>query len=239
MNDPLVLLAQQANDPAEEFAGSTAIVRRFFDHLDILHHPDELLDGLAAMPLVLASVIVIVGALCILNGYRWHKWVVVVLAFLGGLALGKYLSDQMGRSHVIAIAIGLLCAIVATPLLRVAVALFGGLTGAFIGANAWTALQASPPDAQWAGAAMGFILLAMASLILFRLVIVLFTSVGGASMVIFGGITLLLQVPAWGPSIRTSLASNQLLIPLLVTVAAVGGFVLQESRLRQSAPAEG
>ena len=186
------------------------------------------------MPLIAACVCVIVGVLCVLNGYRWHKWVVVILAFLGGLALGQLLSEQLGRSHVVAIAVGLLCAIVATPLLKVAVALFGGLTGAFIGGNAWTAVSAAPADLHWAGAAMGFILLAMTSLVLFRLVIVLFTSVGGAAMGVFGGVTLLLHVPAWETSVRASLTSNQLLIPLLVTVAAVGGFVLQESRLREA-----
>ena len=88
----------------------------------------------------------------------------------------------------------------------------------------------------WAGAAMGFIVLAMASLILFRLVIVLFTSVGGAAMVVFGAIGLLLHVPAWKQAVHDSLVGNQLLIPLLLAVAAVAGFVVQESRVRQQSP---
>jgi hypothetical protein len=206
----------------------------FTDRLDILNHPTELLDALAHLPLITAAVIVVVGALCVLNGYRWHKWVIVVLAFLGGLALGRLLSEEFGKSRVVAIAVGLLCAIIATPLLKIAVAIFGGLTGAFIGANVWTALEASPADGQWAGAAMGAIVLAMASLIVFRLVIVLFTSVGGAAMVVFGLITLSLHVPSWEPAIRESLSSHHLLIPLLVGIAAVSGFVLQESRLRST-----
>lgn len=220
-------LAQQRTDfmPME-------MVRDIVGRMDILNHPNQLLDGLAQVPLVMGGVFVVVGVLCVLNGYRWHKWVVVVLAFLGGLVLGRLLSTHMGESRIVAVALGLLCAIIATPLLRIAVAIFGGLTGAFIGANAWTAINTAQADSHWAGAAMGFIALAMASFLLFRLVIILFTSIGGAAMVVFGGITLLLQVEAWEPAVRSTLASNQLLIPLLVGLAAVTGFVLQETRVR-------
>ena len=222
-----LLLAQQRTDfmPME-------MVRDIVGRMDILNHPNQLLDGLAQVPLVMGGVFVVVGVLCVLNGYRWHKWVVVVMAVLGGLVLGRLLSTHMGESRIVAVALGLLCAIIATPLLRIAVAIFGGLTGAFIGANAWTAINTAQADGHWAGAAMGFIALAMASFLLFRLVIILFTSIGGAAMVVFGGITLLLQVEAWEPAVRSTLASNQLLIPLLVGLAAVTGFVLQETRVR-------
>lgn len=208
--------------------------------LDILHHPTDLLDMLSHVSLVQGGVLVVVGVLCILNGYRWHKWVIVVLAFLAGLALGRVLSDHMGRSSIVAVSAGLLCALIATPMLKITVAIFGGITGAFIGANAWTALNSTMPDAHWAGAVMGFIFMGMASFMLFKLAIVLFTSVGGAAMMLFGAITLLLQVEAWAPTVRDHLASNQALIPLLLVVAAVAGFVIQESRLKAESaePAE-
>ena len=107
--------------------------------------------------------------------------------------------------------------------------LFGGLTGAFVGANAWTALNTAHADAHWAGAAMGFILMAMASFLMFRMVVVLFTSIGGAAMAVFGAIVLLLQVDSWQPAVRSALTGNQMILPLLLAVAAVGGFVLQSS----------
>ncbi len=225
-----LLLAQA--EPTEGADGGPAL-GELMTRLDILNHPNELLDTLAQIPLIGASVIVVVGVLCVLNGYRWHKWVIMALAFGAGLGLGHLLSVHVGKSSVIAIALGLLCAIIATPMLKVSVAIFGGLTGAFIGANLWTALNGTPADATWAGAAMGFILLAMASLIVFRLVIVLFTSIGGGALVVFGVITLLLHVPAWEGAVRESLVANQLMIPLLVALAAVSGFVIQQSRLKE------
>jgi hypothetical protein len=208
-----------------------------YAHIDALTRPEKLLDDLSKMPLVGGSIILVVGVLCVLYGYKWHKWVVVALAFLMGLFVGHLLSAQIGKSIIVAVALGVLFATVATPMMRWTVAVFAGLTGAFLGANAWVLTNASPADAKWAGAAMGFIALALLSFVIFRFVVVLFTSIGGAAMTVLGGITLLMQVPGWEPAIRNSLASNQHLIPLLVTVAAVAGFVIQESRVRNSAEA--
>jgi hypothetical protein len=203
-----------------------------FQKMDILTKPERLLEMLTGLPLVASCMIVVVGALCVFNGYRWHKWVVVVLAFMAGLGIGHVLSQRMGKSVVVAIAVGVLCATVATPMLRWTVALFGGLTGAFLGAHAWTLANASPADAQWAGASMGFIAMALLSCVVFRLVVVAFTSIGGAAMVVLGSIALMLHVPTWQEGLREGLTRNQTLIPLLVTVAAVAGFVIQESRNR-------
>lgn len=202
--------------------------------LDILNHPDRLLESLAQLPLVIGAVLVVVGGLCVVNGYRWHKWVIIILAALGGLAIGHILSQQMGRSHILAVAIGLLCAVIATPLLRFSVAIFGGLAGAFVGANAWTAFASPGQEAHWAGAAMGFIFLAMAAFLLFRLVVVFFTSIGGAAMLVCGVVTLLLHVDGWAPGVRDHLSTNQMLLPVLVGIGAIAGFVLQQSQIKQS-----
>ncbi len=231
MNSAPFVLAQTTD--VSPLAAANETVSR----LDILNHPEELLTALSNLHVVWASIFVVVGALCILNGYRWHKKVVIICAFLGGLGLGHLLSKQMGNSRIVMGALGLLCAIVAAPLLRFAVAVFGALTGAFIGANVWTAFSESP-DAHLAGAAMGSIALGLASFIMFRLVVVMFTSIGGAAMAVFGGLTLLLHVPAWSESVQTSLVANQLLLPLIVTVAAVTGFVFQHSRMRDDSEKE-
>jgi hypothetical protein len=214
-------------------SGATAspidVVDGAISRLDILNHPDELLDALASLHVVWASIFVVVGVLCVMNGYRWHKKVVIVCALLAGIGLGNLLSHSMGDSRIVMGALGLLCAVIATPLLKYAVAVFGGLTGAFIGANLWSALGGAP-ETHLAGAGMGFIAFAMASFILFRPVVVTFTSIGGGALAVLGGITLLMHVPGWESAIRESLSTNQLLIPLLVGVAAVTGFVMQQNQ---------
>ncbi len=224
LNNVLMLAQDGKSSPMEAFSGTVA-------RLDLLNRPDELLTALSGMHIVWASVLVVVGALCVLNGYRWHKWVIVICAFLMGLVLGKLLSQQMGQSRIVMAAIGLLFAVAATPFLRFAVAIFGGLTGAFIGANAWSAFSDSP-DSHLAGAAMGFIAMGMAAFLMYRLVIVLFTSIGGGAMAVLGILTLMLHVPTWETAIRSSLEANNMLLPLLVTVTAVTGLVLQHSSIK-------
>jgi MFS family permease len=231
MTSSTLMLAQAAETSPEMADTPLPVISHLLTQLDILHHPSELLSTLSSMHIVWASVLVVVGALCILNGYRWHKYVIVICAFLGGLGLGHLLSQQMGQSKIVMAAIGLLCAVIATPMLRIAVAVFGGLTGAFIGANAWTAFSTSD-DAHLAGAAMGFIAVGMLAFIMYRLVIVLFTAIGGAAMVVLGGVTLMLHVPGWESAIRNSLSTHPLLLSLLVAVAAVTGFVLQHSEMQ-------
>src|SRR5262245_8330330 len=86
--------------------------------MDALTRPEKLLDDLSKMPLVGGSVILIVGVLCVLYGYKWHKWVVVALAALLGVFIGNILSQQMGKSLIVAIALGVLFATIATPMLR-------------------------------------------------------------------------------------------------------------------------
>src|SRR5690606_10201428 len=110
------LLATTSSQSAE---GGFAFLRDAFQRMDILNRPDELLEALSGMPLILASVIVVVGALCVLNGYRWHKWVIIALAFLAGLGLGHLLSTYVGKSVIVAISLGLLCAIVSTPMMKI------------------------------------------------------------------------------------------------------------------------
>lgn len=215
-----------------ESSGEVITDAGFWDHINILNNPDVMLDYLAQIPLYLAATVAGVGVLCVLNGYRWHRWIVAILGFFLGVGLGYQLSKQMGKPFVVAAAVGGLMAMVAAPMMRLSVALFAGIVGGFIGSNAWAVVPSLNADDHWAGAVVGFIVLAMLSFVLFRFVVVLFTSIGGAAMAIAGALTLLMSVPDWEPSVRESLASTPMLLPLLLALGGVGGFVLQESRLR-------
>jgi len=238
MSHLTLLLAQgdgAANEPiTRQISGVFSSV---VAHLDILNHPDQLLALRGDVHYVLAGVLLVVGILCIINGYRWHRWVIITCSFMLGFGLGWMLSRRMEQPYVVAAALALMAAVIANPLLRVSVAFFGGLTGAFVGANVWTALG-YPTEMTWAGAGMGLILFAMASFMMFRHVVVLFTSIGGSAMAVCGAIALMLWVPEWKEGATRALSNNQVLVPLLITVAAVIGFVLQEGQ-KHEVEAEG
>ena len=66
-----------------------------------------------------------------------------------------------------------------------AIAVMGGLFGAILGASLWRLFNLDPTFA-WAGAATGLVALGLLSFILFRGCIMMYTSLQGSVMLIFG-----------------------------------------------------
>jgi len=219
------------------------------DFLDLLHEPGPVLEDLSSMSFLWPTVMAILGLLCILNGYRWHRPIVALIAFLAGIGLGRQLAGGMDNPILLALSVGLLFAVVATPMLKITVALLAGVTGAFVGGNLYRGLAEVPNlplavDASdtWVGAIVGFVAVAMLSLLMFRFVIVLFTSIGGSGMLVFGLVALLMHVDDWREPVRNSLiaptsgpdgqTTPNLMLPMITLLAAVGGYIVQHARLQ-------
>ncbi len=214
-------LSETGESPVEVFGGT--LVGR----LDVLNHPDSLLAALQNVHPVWAVIFVVLGSLSVAHGYRWHKPVVLALSALLGLAAGMFIGDRIGGAHAIAAAAtSLLFVMLALPGLKFAVALFGGLAGAFAGANAWTALGGNP-DLHHMGSVIGLIVLGMLAFLTFRLVIVLFTSIGGTIFLLCGSLALMLRVEAWQGGIADALETKPLVLPMVAIVIAAVGAVLQ------------
>ena len=195
--------------------------------LDLARRPEEILAMLGSLPLVGAAVVTAVGAACVMQGYKWHKPIVVVLALMLGFGVGRMISVEVGKSTVVAVALAVLLAAIAKPLLRYTVAFFAGLAGAGIGATVWTFLNPDQASLAWAGGGMGFIALALLSFIFFRFVVIVFTSVGGGAMFVMGAVD-----PAARRvdlrTVREQMLLHPGVIPLLVVTAAVVGIVHQQ-----------
>ena len=196
--------------------------------LDLARRPEEILDMLSSLPIVGAAIVTAVGAACVMQGYRWHKAIVVVLSLMLGFGVGRLISAEVGKSMVVAVALGILLAAIASPLLRYTVALFAGIAGAGIGATLWTFLNPDQASLAWAGGGMGFIALALLSFMFFRMVVILFTSVGGGAMFVMGSVALMLHVDSMSSMVRDQMLLHPGVLPLLVLTAAVVGFVYQQ-----------
>lgn len=196
--------------------------------LDLARRPEDILEVLSALPIVGAVVLTVVGIACIFQGYRWHTYIVVVLALLLGFGVGRLISEDLGRSVVVAIALGVLLAAIAKPLLKYTVALFAGIAGAGIGATLWSFLNPEQSDLAWAGGGMGFVCLALLSFMFFRIVVILFTSVGGGAMAVLGSVGLLLHIDSIQQMVRAQVMLHPAVLPLLVATAAVVGIVYQQ-----------
>jgi len=229
------LLAQAAVD-ANTTEGTAAAIAGLFDRLDMLAQPTELVEKLQQLPVVMAAMFVAVGLVCLLQGFRLYKAVVLLIALITGVTVGYNLGHHVQAEVIVSCCLGVLLAVVAWPLMKYAVAVAGGLAGAFIGANAWTGFVAQMSDlgftlnaqTPWIGALFGLLTLGLLSFILFELAVILFTSFSGATLAVLGIIALLLQIDALREGITNGLADKPMIIPMLVVVPAVIGLVLQQ-----------
>lgn len=223
-----------------------------------LAHPGELLIKLGQLGEIWAIAFVIMGLVCLLNGYKFHKIVTVSLLVVLGAVLGYWMGLEIkGPPFVVAAMVSILLGVLAFPLMKYAIAILGGLSGAFIGANLWVAVArflGSPVEGQdaatatasttnetllqlgtyvpshafWVGALIGLIVCGFGAFILSKVAIHLFTTVSGSTIAVFGVIALLLSMDSIRGTVTTELTRSPLIIPLLVFVPAAIGFLMQE-----------
>ncbi len=209
-----------------------------FSRGDLLAQPEHLLDALMQLSGIWAVTLLVLGVLTLFNGYRWYKLVVVFMALMLGSFTGYWVGTHTGGPMVLAACFGLLLAICSWPLMKYACAMFGGLAGAFVGANAWSSFasvinqQGSasiPVDAYWIGALFGLVLFGLSAFLIFKFSVVTFTSVGGATMAVLGAIALLLSHNGIQSAVRENLGSSSVTLPIVVFVAATIGLVIQQA----------
>lgn len=223
-----------------------------------LAQPGQLVDNLERLGPIWALAFVIMGLVCLLNGYKFHKIATVALLVILGAALGYWLGLEIqGPPFVVAGCVAILFAVLAFPLMSYAIAILGGLSGAFIGANLWVAVATfiNPPPAEqapgtgvattnnetllqvgsyipvdtfWVGALIGLMFCGIGAFILSKIAIHLFTTVSGSTIAVFGVIALLLSMDGIRDTVTAELTRSPLIIPLLVFVPAAIGFLMQE-----------
>lgn len=197
-------------------------------NLDLLNRSDTLSDTVTRVHPIWAGIFILVGIACIANGYRWHKYIVVIIAAMAGFWAGDLLAPHIGNEFIASACLGLLFAVLAWPLLRYAVALFGGLAGAFAGANLWTALDLGA-DQHRMGALIGLLVVGMLAFLAFRAVVILMTAIGGAKLLVLGGLAALVQIEPWRASILDGMASHPRIVPVIGASVATIGAVIQFS----------
>lgn len=224
--------------PREGISNLFETVTQIFSSVDMLAQPRSLVDHLQQLSIVWAVVFIVVGMICLLSGGKHYKSVSVALAFFIGLFVGYWLDKRIGTPYVVAGSLGILLAVAAYPAMKYTVAVFGGLVGAFVGANMWVGLAHAlnkgagaqmPADAYWVGAVIGLIICGMLAFSVFQFSCVLFTSVTGATIAMLGLFCLLLSFEPWQAGVASGLTANQVVVPLLVFVPALIGLILQQS----------
>ena len=150
---------------------------------------DMFWEQVAKLSWLQALIAVSFGAVYLIYGWRIFKVLAVVSFGMAGLFLGMELGRRMGTGPTAVMWGGvaglILMAVLSIPLMHWAVSILGAAAGGIITSCIWYALGL-PHQYILAGAVIGIVAGGMISFIVFRISVMLFTSLGGAVLIITG-----------------------------------------------------
>jgi hypothetical protein len=173
------------------------------------------------------------GAVCILYGWRIFTILVAICAGAIGMILGMELGRRMG-SEVWGGVIGIIVlAAIAIPFLKWAVAVLSAIAGGIITGGIWYACG-FPPEYLWAGALVGAVAGGMISFIVFKISVMLFTSLAGTAMLLTGVLALLHLYQPSSQGIQDIVLGHIWVAPLALIVPTIGFIFLQNNFVKGS-----
>ena len=210
-------------------SGQIPTQAEFLDYLESL--------GNNSVGNIQAVLLLVCGLVYLLYGWKIFKVLVVVNAAILGTLVGTKAGAMLQGENMPlfgGIAGAVLLAVLAWPLMKYAVSLMGGLAGSFFGYGSWhyiaNAMQAKDASQYaWVGALIGLIVLGMLAFIIFRVTIVLFTSIQGSFLTVAGSLALLMLAGSLKTPLRNALEGNLHLLPILIVVPAVIGVCFQHT----------
>jgi len=192
----------------------------------------DIRDGLANVmgdyPVATVALLVPVGVAFLLYGFRLYRWL-VVLAYVGiGVLLGMAAALYLGFSQPVGIMVGaVLLGVLAWPLHRAACGLLGGMLFAviFIEIAGVMEIHGITPLLLIGGVALvaGIAL----TVLVMKPLIVVMTSLAGASLVSLGTFYLTLLWPAIGGPVNRVIHARAYIPVVVVLLLAAVGSVLQ------------
>lgn len=191
----------------------------------------QYLDQSGPVPAVL---VLALGLVALVLGWKCFKLVVLANATIIGALLGLKLGSMLQGENMGLLGMllgGLLFAALAMPLMKYAVSVMGALVGWCLGTGIWqyTVVLLGREDLShyyWTGGLIGTITLGLLAFVIFKIVVIVFTSFQGSTMVIGSLLALLLGFEPARATVQGFL-NNVHVPPLLVTVPAVIGFAYQ------------
>ena len=175
------------------------------------------------------------GVVCLFYGWRIFKILVGICFGLLGLLAGVWINNELlgGTNNVVWLApiFGGLCAIVAIPLMRWGVGILGALAGGVLTAGGWLAFG-MPGTYAWAGGLVGFVAGGMLSFIVFKASVMLFTSLGGSTLMATGILAICYRYIERVEEGRPVILDEKWFFPALVLVPMLVGMVVQNKFIK-------
>ena len=171
------------------------------------------------------------GIIVLMYGWRIYKALTVIGFGILGLYLGLWIGNQFQKPLPGAIVGCALLVILAIPLMRWAVAVLGAVAGGILAAGIWHSCNL-PQEFVWAGGLVGFVAGGMISFVVFKLAVMLFTSLSGTSLIVIGAFALIYRYETFASDPPTTHLNqlyygNPWFLPLLLTAGTLLGIILQ------------
>lgn len=189
-----------------------------------------------SLSLLEALTFVSFGTVCLFYGWRVFKILVVISFALLGLILGVIAAEKLiGQNHqIMGGMIGLvLMAVLSVPLMRWAVSILGAVAGAIFASGIWYACGLNEQYIL-AGTIIGIVGGGMISFIIFKIAVMLFSSLGGSGLVVTGVLALLYQYPQTAVQVEDLVFSERWFLPVALMVPTIAGVIVQNKFIKGS-----
>ena len=193
-------------------------------------------NQITSLDLLGALMFVSFGSVCLFYGWRVFKILVVISFGLLGLVLGLMAAGQLGGqdSQLLGGLLGMgLFAVLSVPLMRWAVCLLGATAGGILTSGIWYGCGLNESYI-WAGALIGMIAGGMMSFIIFRVAVILFSSMGGSALIVVGVLALLYLYPQTSEQIKGLVFTHKWFLPVALMVPTLLGVFLQNRFVKTS-----
>jgi hypothetical protein len=199
---------------------------------------DEYVQYVSTMDPLQAVLLLALGLIYMIGGYKLYKVLVTANAAFLGFALGDILGKMADNPHnlplVTSVAGALLLGVLSWPLMKFAVSLMGGLIGGVGGILLWRYIVtvAGHPDLvqySWTGGLLGLVGLGMLTFLSVPMTTMAFTSLQGASLAVTGVLSMLLRYERFRLDVEDAVSNNIHVLPLVVAVPAIIAVVVQDA----------
>lgn len=168
------------------------------------------------------------GIVCLFYGWRIFKILVTICFGLLGLLVGIWANQQLIGGNVIWLA--MICiaffAVLSVPLMHWGVSILGSVSGGILTAGFTMALGLNDQRLLLAGGLVGLVAGGMISFIVFKIAVILFTSLGGSSLVAVGFLAVL-HGHVDAEQLHKWVFEYRWFVPALIMVPMIVGVFLQ------------
>jgi hypothetical protein len=198
---------------------------------------DYIWEQIITLSWLQAVIAVSFGVIYLLYGWRIFKALTVISFALLGLYAGMWAGEQFDKVLLGAVVGLITLAVLAVPLMRWAVSILGAVAGGILTGGVWYAFEL-PQQYIWAGAITGIIAGGMISFIIFKIAVMLFTSLGGGALIAAGMLSLLyqyenIQEPPT-EQIKELFFNENWFIPVMLLIPTAIGILVQNKFVKGS-----